>query len=57
MFRSLKDILPGTIDELGISEQLKRAAAYAAWRAVAAELPVHARAARPIRFPTRHAGR
>lgn len=50
MFRSLKDILPGTIEELGISEQLKRAAAYAAWRAVAAELPVHARAARPIRF-------
>ena len=50
MFRSLKDILPGTIEELGISEQLKRAAAFAAWRAVAAELPVHARAARPIRF-------
>ena len=50
MFKSLKDILPGTIEELGISEQLKRAAAFAAWRAVAAELPVHARAARPVRF-------
>lgn len=50
MFRSLKDILPGTIEDLGISEQLKRAAAYAAWRAVAADLPAHARAARPIRF-------
>ena len=50
MFKSLKDILPGTIEELGISEQLKRAAAYAAWRAVAADLPVHARAARPVRF-------
>ncbi len=50
MFKSLKDILPGTIEELGIAEQLKRAAAYTAWRAVAAELPDHARAARPIRF-------
>ena len=50
MFKSLRDILPGTIEELGISEQLKRAAAYAAWRAVAADLPVHARAARPVRF-------
>ena len=50
MFRTLKDILPGTIEELGISEQLKRTAAFAAWRAVAAELPAHARAARPIRF-------
>lgn len=50
MFRSLKDILPGTIEELGISEQLKRAAVFAAWRALAAALPAHARAARPIRF-------
>ena len=50
MFKSLKDILPGTIEELGISEQLKRAAAFAAWRAIAAALPAHARAARPIRF-------
>lgn len=50
VFKSLKDILPGTIEELGISEQLKRAAAFAAWRAVAAELPLHARAARPVRF-------
>ena len=50
MFKSLKDILPGTIEELGISEQLKRAAAFAAWRAIAADLPAHARAARPIRF-------
>ena len=39
MFKSLKDILPGTIEELGISEQLKRAAVFAAWRALAAELP------------------
>lgn len=50
MFKSLKDILPGTIEELGISEQLKRAAVFAAWRALAADLPAHARAARPIRF-------
>ena len=50
MFKSLKDILPGTIEELGISEQLKRAAAFTAWRAIAAALPTHARAARPIRF-------
>ena len=50
MFKSLKEILPGTIEELGISEQLKRAAVFAAWRALAADLPAHARAARPIRF-------
>lgn len=50
MFKSLKDILPGTIEELGISEQLKRAAVFAAWRALAADLPAHARAARPSRF-------
>lgn len=50
MFKSLKDILPGAIEELGISEQLKRAAAFTAWRALAADLPAHARAARPIRF-------
>ena len=50
MFKSLKDILPGTIEELGISEQLKRTAVFAAWRTVAARLPAHARAARPLRF-------
>lgn len=50
MFKSLKDILPGTIDELGISEQLKRTAVFAAWRTVAARLPAHARTARPSRF-------
>jgi len=50
MFKSLKDILPGTIEELGISEQLKRAAVFAVWRALAADLPAHARAARPSRF-------
>ncbi|MDE2815441.1 MAG: DUF721 domain-containing protein [Chloroflexota bacterium] len=50
MFKSLKDILPGTIEELGISEQLKRAAVFAAWRGLAADLPAHARIARPIRF-------
>ena len=50
MFKSLKDILPGTIEELGISEQLKRAAVFAAWRTVVARLPAHARAARPLRF-------
>ena len=50
MFKSLKDILPGTIEELGISEQLKRAAAFAAWRALAADLPAHVRGARPMRF-------
>ncbi len=50
MFKSLKDILPGTIEELGISEPLMRAAVFAAWRAIAAGLPAHARAARPIRF-------
>ena len=50
MFRSLKDVLPGTIDELGISEQLKRSAVFAAWRTVAARLPPHAQAARPSRF-------
>ena len=50
MFKSLKDILPGTIEELGISEQLKRTAVFAAWRTVAARLPAHARTARPSRF-------
>lgn len=50
MFKSLKDILPGTIEELGISEQLMRAAVFAAWRALAAELPAHARAVRATRF-------
>ena len=50
MFKSLRDVLPGTIEELGISEQLKRAAAFAAWRTVAAELPAHARGARPLQF-------
>lgn len=50
MFKSLKDILPGTIEELGISEPLMRAAVFAAWRTMAARLPAHARAARPSRF-------
>lgn len=50
MFKSLKDILPGTIEELGISEQIKRAAVFAAWRGLAVDLPAHARIARPIRF-------
>ena len=50
MFKSLKDILPGTIEELGISEQLKRAAVFAAWRALASDLPAHARGARPAQF-------
>ena len=50
MFKALKDVLPGMIDELGISEQLKGAAVFAAWRTVAARLPPHARAARPSRF-------
>ena len=50
MFKSLKDILPGTIEELGISEPLMRSAVFAAWRTIAASLPAHARAARPLRF-------
>ena len=50
MFKSLKDILPGTIEELGISEPLMRSAVFAAWRTIAASLPAHARAARPHPF-------
>lgn len=50
MFKALKDVLPDMIEELGISEPLMRSAVFAAWRAVAAELPAHARAARPFRY-------
>ena len=50
MFKSLKDILPGTIEELGIGERLEAAAVFSAWRTVAARLPAHAREARPRRF-------
>jgi hypothetical protein len=50
MFKSLKDVLPEMIDELGISEQLKRAAVFTAWRSIAADLPAHARAAAPFRY-------
>ena len=50
MFKSLKDILPGTIEELGIGERLEAAAVFSAWRTVVARLPAHAREARPRRF-------
>ena len=50
MFKALKDVLPGMIDELGISEPLMRSAVFAAWRTIAASLPTHARDARPRRF-------
>ena len=50
MFKALKDVLPGMIDELGISEPLMRSAVFAAWRTIAAGLPAHARDARPLRF-------
>ena len=50
MFKALKDVLPGMIDELGISEPLMRSAVFAAWRTIAASLPAHARDARPLRF-------
>lgn len=50
MFKSLKDVLPGTIEELGIGERLEEAAVKAAWRRVVAELPAHARGARASGF-------
>ena len=50
MFKSLKDVLPGTIEELGIGERLEEAAVKAAWRRVVAGLPVHARGARASGF-------
>ncbi len=50
MFKSLKDVLPGTIEELGIGERLEEAAVKAAWRRVVAGLPAHARGARASGF-------